>query len=356
MLTSCGDISKDIFIEIVSKLPVKSLLRFRSCCKLVHYLVKDPYFISIHVKNYNDDNTRLIVSYLKEEDNDEVHIPLLYPDETLSDFSHHRLYPLVLRFESIIGCQDGLIFLFNALEVKILNLATRKSIKLSICRSKLPANFYTFNFHVGFGLDPISKEGRLVVISTLYDDETDTGSSAFSHVATYSLNTNTWREYGDNSLINYQVSSKHTHLNGFCYWIMQKKDGIKVICSFDLSAEVFNEIEWPYNIPKSKDITIGLHSVCLSLTISELYQNSFDIWVMNKGLWTKQSTIDIGLKVYYPIGFFKNGMCFVQQECWGLLFFDPSTKEVRNLGLDDYFLDIDTFGYKESLIALHGDD
>lgn len=40
--------SSDLMLEIISWLPIRSVLRFKSVCKLWHSIISDPYFISTH--------------------------------------------------------------------------------------------------------------------------------------------------------------------------------------------------------------------------------------------------------------------------------------------------------------------
>lgn len=73
MVTSYQNLLEDVIIEVLSRLPVKCLLRFRCVCKHWCAIFKNPSFISKHIKN-TDDNGRLIVVYTFE-DEDEFSYP-----------------------------------------------------------------------------------------------------------------------------------------------------------------------------------------------------------------------------------------------------------------------------------------
>lgn len=56
-----ASLPKDVLIEILSRLPVKSLIRFRRVCKIWYDLLKSLNFISKRVKNYNVNHSHLAV-------------------------------------------------------------------------------------------------------------------------------------------------------------------------------------------------------------------------------------------------------------------------------------------------------
>lgn len=56
-----ASLPEDVLIEILSRLPVKSLIRFRRVCKIWYDLLKSLNFISKHVKNYNVNHSHLVV-------------------------------------------------------------------------------------------------------------------------------------------------------------------------------------------------------------------------------------------------------------------------------------------------------
>lgn len=59
------DIPQDIIMDILSRLPVKSLLRFRSVSKEWYKLISDPHFIKLHVNQCTKNNHRgKLVNYI----------------------------------------------------------------------------------------------------------------------------------------------------------------------------------------------------------------------------------------------------------------------------------------------------
>lgn len=90
LMTGYGDFSNDMIVETLSRLPVKSLMRFKCVCKSWYSLVKDPNFIYKHLEK--DNNMRLMVRCTyKNPDytdpfNDLITYFSVFPDNTLTDF------------------------------------------------------------------------------------------------------------------------------------------------------------------------------------------------------------------------------------------------------------------------------
>ncbi|KAG2694674.1 hypothetical protein I3760_08G155600 [Carya illinoinensis] len=57
-----NNLPKDLIIEILLRLPVKSLVRFRCVSKQWFSLISDPRFAKVHFKRKSDDNQRLLLS------------------------------------------------------------------------------------------------------------------------------------------------------------------------------------------------------------------------------------------------------------------------------------------------------
>lgn len=79
------DLPQEVVIEILLRLPVKSLMRFRCICKLWCSLTKDLSFITRHLKQEETDNKkngRLLVHHYDQGSN--KFLFALFPDETLA--------------------------------------------------------------------------------------------------------------------------------------------------------------------------------------------------------------------------------------------------------------------------------
>nr|WRK57778.1 SLF9 protein [Citrus maxima] len=357
MMTGDEQFLEETIIEILSKLPVKSLLRFRCICKSWCALFNKHNFISKHLNN--DHNTRLIVHYMEKFDGpDESSYPLflcsLFPDETLTNLSLQDLDNPV-RGE-LVGPYNGIFCIFgNNNRITLWNRATKESRVLPKCTTVFPKYTSIFCKCTGFGLDPMSTDYKLVLIFTLWNEKLDL-LYEFSHVAVYSLSTNSWR-YCDCFKSNHYYMDgafDSVYLDGVCYWLSEFRDNDhKVILSFHLGNEVFEEIQEPY-IPESTPTILGIYNHSLCLLLLHNIENYYDIWVMKYKCWIKQLSLGPLNGVRTPLGFWKKGAFFVHSTNEQLLLYDPNTQEMRDLGRKSFHFSVHI--YRESLIRVKQED
>ncbi|KAJ4713972.1 F-box protein [Melia azedarach] len=357
MVTSNGNSLDDTTIEILSRLPVKSLIRFRCVCKSWYSLVKDPNFIYKHLRN--DDNIRLTVRYTVANEEDEYDDTDSYfsffPDETLTDLSLQKLDPQRSEAVAIVGPYDGIFCLFRCNTfITLWNIATKEYRVLPKCKVLLPHYTTIQDTDVAFGFDFSCNAYKLVSILTLWDKKRRL-QYELSHIVVYNLSTNSWRGYKGFEMkyyyMNYRGNS--TCLNGVCYWIVLEDFDSKVILSFDMKDEVFQEIKTPCN-PKSTLGELALFNDSLSLLVLDEKEKCFDLWLMKERCWTKQFTVGPLLEVYEPLALWKKDSFFVESSNGELLLYDTSTQEMRDLGLRCLWFSI--YIYRESLITLKGED
>lgn len=359
MPTNNGEFSEDMLIEILSRLSVRSLLKFRCVCKSWCDLFESPSFISKHLNN--EDNMRLTVRYVDSDDDgsDEFSYPRicfsLFLDETLADLSSQDLVPQMPIFGVVMGPYDGIFCsLVNDHRIAIWNLATRECKALPKRVPILPDNIEISNSYVGFGLDPISNYYKLVWILTLWDEKRCMFCEC-ADVAVYTFCTNSWRNFQsfEMSLHNVRDELDSTYHNGVCYWLTMRHGCHELILSFCLGNENFQEIQGPC-IPEAAPKTLGVYNGSLCLLLLDKTKSCFDMWMMKDRYWTKHFSTRSIVAVDRPIGFWKNGAFFIRSSTGQLLLYDPSTGEMRDLELRscEFF----TYIYKESIITLKAKD
>ncbi|KAJ4714221.1 F-box protein [Melia azedarach] len=358
MVRSNDVLFEDAVIEILSRLPVKSLLRLRCVCKSWCDLVKNPNFISKHLKNVD---TRLIVIYMDEDDGtDQFYYPTdlfcLFTDETLEDLSLQDLDLQQPIGGSVSGPYDGIYYIVGLdHRMYLWNLAMGECRRLPKCRATFPHYTRVLCTNVGFGLDPMGNDFKLVLIFTLWNEKRNK-SHEFSHCAVYNLLSNSWRDFESFKSIHYSRPHSYscTYSDGVCYWLWNLHHNQQIIIiSFDMGKEVFQEIQGP-DIDESAYETLGLYYDSLSLLFLNLIKNCFEIWVMKSTNWSKQLSVGSIPGVNEPLGFWKNGSIFLQSDSQRLLLYDPNTQETRDLGLRSFSFSV--YKYKESLIPIKGED
>lgn len=355
MILTNEDLYEDAVIEILLRLPVKSLLRFKSVCKFWYSLIENPSFISKHLKNVH---SRLIVIYMDEDDGTaEFYYPqdmfCMFPDETLTDLSLQNLETQQPIPGGIGGPFDGIYCIYGIDDgITLWNLATGESRMLPKYRATRPRYTSIRGTNVGFGLDPMSNDYKLVMIFSFWDENRN-DLHEFSNCAIYNLRTNSWLDFVCFKTIHYLIPhSQHgKYLDGICHWLWELEDNNQeIIISFHMGNQVFQEIQCPNDIAGSAYVTLGLYDDFLSLLLLNKIKNCIEIWVMKLRIWGKHLSVGPLVGISEPLGLWKNGGFFVQSDSQRLLLYDPNTKEMRDLGLTSFSFSV--HNYKESLIPI----
>ncbi|ESR38729.1 hypothetical protein CICLE_v10027197mg [Citrus x clementina] len=356
MVTITGDFYEDAVHAILLKLPVKCLIRFKCVCKSWHALLEDSTFISKQLKN--DENSRLIVIYSIVDETDPFDYPLelflLYLDETLADLSSLILDPLMPVYGAAGGPYDGIFCIVGVdNRLTLWNPATKESRPVPKCRIVFPRYSKIFRTSIGFGRDPKNNEYKLVLIFTLWDEKRN-DLYDFSQTAVYTLSTNSWRYFESFKSSHYHMPWDFNciNLDGDCYWLLElRSNGLRVVLSFDLGDEVYQEIQGPC-LPESVNVVMGLYEECISLLVDTV-ESCFEIWMMKDKNWTKQLTVGPFVGKFQPLGFWKNGG-FLVVHSDQMKLYDSSTAEMRDFGLTSHYFQV--YSYTETLIPIKGDD
>ncbi|KAI8534253.1 hypothetical protein RHMOL_Rhmol10G0075600 [Rhododendron molle] len=186
-----GELPDDVLKEILSGLPVKSLLRFLSVSKYWYSLILNPSFVSLQrnhaasiAKDTNDDC--LLVKRFPHDGGDNL---LCGPDCNETSLFYDKLYDkLVLSLVPVETPVGDLDISFTGLNVVDLNLlhssnglvlcaANRSTIV--ICNPALrevrvlpqPPYESRRTTHLGFGFDPITDDYKVIRVATLYESD-----------------------------------------------------------------------------------------------------------------------------------------------------------------------------------------
>ncbi|KAJ4714220.1 F-box protein [Melia azedarach] len=358
MVISNEDFFEDVVYAVLVMLPVKSLIRFRCVCKSWDALIKDPKFISKHLKN--DNKIRLIVTYTVVDEEDQFAYPTeafhLFIDETLKDLTREDLDPHQPICGYFGGPYEGVFSIFGINNrLHLWNLATKEHRPLPKCKTNFPRYTRIFRTNTGFGWDPNTYEYKFILLFTLWDQKRN-ALYDFSHVSVYTLSTNSWKNFESFKSSHYHMpcSFDCTYLDGFCYWLLQfRSNGHRVLLSFHLGEEVFQEIQGP-PLPESTEVAFGLNGNSLSLLILDNKASCLEIWTLKENNWFKQLTAGPFVGIFKPLGFWKNDAFFVESHSNQILLYDPHMDEMRDLGIKSSYFSV--YHYTESLIPIKGDE
>ncbi|KAJ9154402.1 hypothetical protein P3X46_027739 [Hevea brasiliensis] len=289
-----GNLPPDIIIHILSRLPVKSLLRFKCVCKSWCSIISDPQFIRTHLNLARErliltsPSLRSFYSVRYEENNDAIAVELDFPVEKNS-------YDEVTYF----GSCNGLLCLSPEPDTFLLfNPSTRESRKVPKVKNDcFPFSRYlTRAFTHGFGYDHSVDDYKFVKIALGI------------YVLVYSLKTNTWKGVQDFPY-NSHGSDPEKPLNGALHWIVSRTEDwqeSQLIGAYDLAEEKFQDSFPPFSAKNF--YVIEVLGGCLCILAGTVLTSRNDFWVMKeygrRESWTKV-VITISYSHMKPLGFLK---------------------------------------------------
>ncbi|KAK9167634.1 hypothetical protein Scep_002825 [Stephania cephalantha] len=299
-------ICEDVIIGILSRLPGKSLFRFKSVCKAWRTLIDQPSFIQKHLEQsqrgegttrpnnimFLDCNNESRLYSLDIESSsalllscDEVEVELTEKVRRCEDIPRLSMLPCFL------GSCNGLVCIKASYKTLCLfNPCTRTYTNFEY---KHPQNMLFSSF--GFGYDAKIKDYKLVMISNS-TQTTETTDSA-SNIKVLTLGTNAWRKLSN---VPYRVGLGPGKLiNGALHWIDNETN--QVIC-FDVEEEEFKVVSRPvyYNAAARVSVSVEVAELegCLAVVCRHRSRKCRDVevWMMKEyGLedsWTKMFSID----------------------------------------------------------------
>ncbi|KAI3790409.1 hypothetical protein L2E82_03419 [Cichorium intybus] len=276
---------EELIDEIFTRLPTKSLLRFRALSKFLCSYIGSPGFIRMHTFRSPQ---KLLIRH--KFYNYQTHINdcfyTLHSEEQLPVCSrpgYIGITPIEFPYSicsTIVGSCNGILCLFDNKEKHI-------SVWTPSIRRKLTLPHYPWGLssaiQLGFGFDPITDDYNIVKIS--YAKYGRKSQSSF----VYAVKTGTWCEIASPTPLFSKVASNACFVNGALHWVVERSyteshvaDYRFYILTFDLSTHVFGMIPLPVSsLENLQLLTIqGLLAViCMDNTASR-------IWVRRDASWS----------------------------------------------------------------------
>ncbi|XP_042515310.1 F-box protein CPR1-like [Macadamia integrifolia] len=340
------NLSEDLIIGILSRLPVKSLLRFRCVCKPWCALITDSAFIKMHLTQSLATNTNLTLIVNKSKS-----IDLYSVDLDACELNQPFKSP-IFRPTDILGSCNGLLCISNCNnDMYLWNPSTRSHHKLP----STPTDYIPYHCAAyGFGYDPTTDDYKLIRVWQFYRND---DNSWHSEVKVYSLSTNSWRMIGDMPFPPIKRQWVCGVLaNSALHWVANvdlvlakvspghHESGLGLIVSFDLKDEEYREVPLPdfmddVDIVDDKFLMkVGVLEGQLCLLIN--FSIRVEIWVMKdygvRDSWLKQfsnerrDVIQNFFKVT-PVCYLKNGEVILRGSHRPLLLYDPHRGRTRLL-------------------------
>lgn len=355
-----GNLPEDVIVEILLRLPVKALLKFKCVCKRWYFLIGSASFISQHYVGKNNQERLLIRHYKPDE---ERYAFALYRDETLSEYEEPVHLQVPAAVASLMGPVNGILCVISISgRMALLNPAVRQFRPLPPVPPNDHPHLAAYDDLLGFGMDPLSGNYKIVSIQYFWNEELDAPHFP-SLVSVYCSGSDSWRHFEDVDLVNSSRcayrSLCNTYLNGVYYWLTEFNESDVAILAFNMSSENFQEIQVPDCI-KSKEGDLALYGDSIALLSCDLdkVDKYVDVWVMgNDGCWIRSLKVGPFPDIKWPLGFWKNNELLLETGSPLLTLFDVSSKILRAVEAwrkENGFFIYWVFTYKESLVSLNG--
>ncbi|CAI9776837.1 unnamed protein product [Fraxinus pennsylvanica] len=345
----------EIVFNILSRLPVKSLLQFKSVNKAWHALISSPEFIKEHLNRASDIDNFIFhrFMYIKVR-------PFSRQDLSQSfDFSTFNKVPARLPLNSqfvnaeVVASCNGLVLLYMNHEKHLLwNPSTGNYKEISgLHRNRL--NIQSYNRLYGIAHDASIDEYTVISAARVSHSQNQE-----TIVSVYNCRTN---------CCNY--------ITGFPYWIFRNQQGAVVngaphwlvsnghgdgegcaIIYFDLSNETFKEVAKPDWAENGSELDLRAFKGLLCLV---QYKRGYaDIWVMEEygepGSWNKLYSYVRSLSALdvRPLGLTHDDEVVMEMEQSRVAIYNPETRQFYDKNIYScYNNGFKAVTYVESLVS-----
>ncbi|KAK4283605.1 hypothetical protein QN277_000538 [Acacia crassicarpa] len=292
---SSVDLPKEVIVEILLRLPVKSLLRFRCVSKSWLSLISSPRFRELHFQGPSKHSHRVFVSAQQRFQSIDFDAPF-HDDSAIVKFNFPR--PTTPANLKIMGSCRG--FLFLVADKKQKHFLWNPS--NGVCRKIPPLDPDIFVYMYGFAYDESTDDYIIVIISDF--------------LAFFSLKANSWEILDDECEYTYQIDqpTPGSILNGAIHWFAlcsrEPEPECFTIIAFDIKSKTLREIPVPDDFEYGLGI-LGSVAGCLTLTEN---CNVLKMWVTEKygveSSWRNLGTLspnEVHMEAISPLCFTKDG-------------------------------------------------
>ncbi|XP_042511106.1 F-box protein CPR1-like [Macadamia integrifolia] len=303
--TKLADLHLDIIFNIFSRLPVDTLIRLRSVCKLWNKLIRDPEFIELHLRRLIHIPPSPVIIALATGFLDRRRSLFLVDGIEEGDWRGREIqveYLLDNRLD-LVGSCNGLVCMApeqNFDSIFICNPITGESLRLP--ESNLADGFISFGPRtaprIGFGYDHSAKKYK--VIRFWYNE----GKLAGEIIT---LGERSWRNLdipvtnGGGWFGNYPTE---LFLNGFLYWIIKREGvefrrGDEFILAFDICREKFCILDFPWPPLETRYELLQLINIngSFAIAIENYGQSQMYFGVVISKIWRLVGSKDMGFSL-----------------------------------------------------------
>lgn len=352
-ITPAPDLLEDVIIEILLRLPVKSLLRFTAVCKTWRTIISDPFFIHQQLQysscsKKEQDPTFLItphtldriIPWVIRPTNFSNHLRFYQWQQQGGSKQGTFLYGKDLGHEFGIVCNfahcDGLVLAPTDNKLYLFNPATRESFTLP--NSSHDDNKQGGRYHSTAGLGRDSTTGDYKVVRSFYRlfDYDSKNYSMGMEVFTVGMSSGgaCWREIlPDPPFSVHRWQTAVTVKGSFLFWYIDKvhgeQRGVLQLC---LENEEFSVVRLPTTLDPAIGSAYILDELHGELALTARTSESVTIWVMpmeEDAQWERRYAVHVSA-IFRPMSLLSDGGIVLWSGC-KLYRYDLSTSELSIL-------------------------
>ncbi|KAI3725470.1 hypothetical protein L1987_65258 [Smallanthus sonchifolius] len=352
----------EIQAEIMKRLPVRSLIQFRSVSKAWKSHIDSSDFIA----HYSSQQKHLLVRY---GDSIEQKYVSIVDDDT---FPQHKVSLTIppsvkmLKYSRIFGSSHGLLCLKGDYrnvrgcpisgtgKAVIWNLSTRKTI--DVIMPNMANGIY--GTALGFGVCRETNDPKIVkIIYIAISSAMESISSVGREVEVFTLRTGAWRSPYNTNIPRKSIQFGYSNvlIDGFLYWLaedfMNMDRSYNLIISFDITSEEFREVSLPYTLAHAArwyrylSISMLRESLVVLEDVAVANGTFFGVWMMEDGVpksFTKLFNVNVNTPNAFVKGFRKSG--------------EPTIDIVEDLGINEIEPSFFVYHYLETLLLFDQPD
>ncbi|XP_074319041.1 F-box protein CPR1-like [Silene latifolia] len=283
--------------EILTKLPVKSLHRFKCVSKTWNSIITSSKFIKQHLHQtlISNTNNNIIISNnsIFSSAISTVKLPFDKVNHALNNIPH---CPPVY----ISGSVHGVLLLVDSPKqtLCLFNPSNKTQRLVPPAPSQKPACDDFENLEVfGFGYDSVTDDYKVVRLVEWFDS----GSGLCRETSVYSMRNDSWESVNDETSVSYTLEEINAvAVDEVLYFVVISTDYKSVMKCFDLRTSTFSLVDFP-ELDSDSGKTMSLRSLCGCLCLLVSYHKHrvgldfeflyADVWEMNDYKWVKLFSI-----------------------------------------------------------------
>ncbi|KAI3459629.1 hypothetical protein Pfo_016292 [Paulownia fortunei] len=281
-----SNIPTDIIQTILSRLSVKTLVRFRTVSKSWNTMISDPGFVRIHLQQSKCSNSQNL--FLRK-----------YPLPSREGFSLVKLEGRKFQTETILNCPNGWDAVLCSCDCVL--LVTDFSYRTYMLWNPssqtktmfwFPYRFYEYPMKHGICHDPTIDDFKVVIASGKY-------------YAVFSCKNKSWTKKKEFSYSSGTGTDSGLFVDGAIYWVSTHKN-VREIIYFDPRDDEFKMLQKPKHVKDSDEFFLVCLRGCLCLYCKTGDETMVQFWMKEKGRdmnsWNELMTIE---NVQTPLSLFK---------------------------------------------------